>query len=155
MSVATELALIYGGDLSIQSNNDIQLSIDVQGSPEATYERVLRIILTNPITYDVNGNPLVRPDDLFHANFGSGARAAIGEPYTPALVSAVNARILAALASDPYVVSTPAPTVTWTTVSAGEYNLVVSLTSVTGQPFTLPAIPLSAIGVVPSGAQNG
>jgi len=154
MSAAVELALIYGGDLAIMSNNDILLSQDVQGSPEATYERVLRIILTNPITFDANGNPLVRPDDLFHANFGSGARAAIGEPYTPALVSSVNARILAALASDPYVISIPTPTVKWTTIAPGAYNLVVSLTSVTGQPFTLPPIPLTATGVVPAGVVN-
>lgn len=142
MSVAVELALVYGGDLSLGSNADVALSVDTPNSPQATYERILRIVLTNPLTTDAQGNPLVRPDDLFHVNFGAGARAAIGEPYTPALVKAVNARIVAACNDDPYIAQNSV-SVTWVQGSSpGTYLLTLSATSVSGTPFVLPPIPL-------------
>lgn len=142
MSVATELALLYGGDLSLAPNSDLQLSQDTLDEPQATYERVLRVVLTNPITTDASGNPLVRPDDLFHVNFGSGARAAIGEPFTPALVKAVNARITAALNDDPYIANNSI-SVTWTQGQrAGSYSLTVACNSILGEPWIFPPIPL-------------
>lgn len=142
MSVATELALIYGSDLTVAPNGDILLSQDTPIEPQATYERVLRIVLTNPVTTDDQGNPLVRPDDLFHVNFGAGARAAIGEPYTPALVKAINARIVAACNQDPYIQQN-STSITWSAgPTVGSYSLTVSVTSVSGTPFVLPPIPL-------------
>lgn len=149
-STSVEVSLIYGGDLVLQANGDLQLSIDVFGTivPQATFERILRIILTNPITIDANGNPVIRPDYLEHPYFGSGARSAIEENFTSALVDSINARIQNALSTYPYIVHQPPPTIDWQQVKPGEYTLVISGTAITGEPYILPAIPLSANGAV-------
>ena len=148
MPGAVEIALVYGGVLTFQSNGDLQLSQDTPTSPQATFERVLRIVLTNPTTTDGNGNPIGRPDDLFHPSFGSGVKAAIGEPGTPALVQAVSARIIAAIQADPYIATSPAPTVSLTQLTIGTWQLIVTCSAISGEPFTLPSFIISTTGLV-------
>lgn len=149
--MAVEVALVYGGALAFQPNGDLVLSQDVPGNSQATYERILRIILTNPTITDASGVPIGRPDDLFHPAFGSGVRAAVGEPFTPSLVAQVTSRIVAALTSDASIASVPPPTVSMVQLSPGTIQLIVSCTSVLGEALTLPPFQLSATGLAVTG----
>ena len=145
MSVAIDLAHIWGNDLTIAPNGDIALSIDVPGTPQATFERVMRAILTNALVLDDQGNPIVPPDYIFHTGFGAGARAAIGEAFTPTLQKSVNARILNALNADPYI-QPNSISISWQQGPIiGEYLLTVSCNSILGQPFVVP-VPLTFAG---------
>jgi hypothetical protein len=141
MSAAVEISLIYGGTLSIGANGDIAISQDTPGSPQATFERVLRIVMTNPIQFDDTGAPVVAPDNLFDTGFGAGVKDSIGENFTTALQKGVNSRIIAACNADPYIVNN-STSVVWTQGQLpGEWSLVLSFTPVGGQPFTSPPIP--------------
>src|SRR5579875_2187933 len=100
---STEVALPCGGDFTQQPNGDLVLVTDTLDVPAATIQRIARLILTNARTFDGYGNPVGRADDPLHPDWGSSARAMVGEPYTGAFVQALTAKILAALAADPSI----------------------------------------------------
>lgn len=147
MSAAVEVALIWGGDLTIQANGDLLLSFDTPGNPEATFERVLRIVMTNPTQYDASGNPISPPDYLSHPNFGAGVRGSIGEPFVPALTDGIVTRVRSALAADPYIASDPAPKVNFTQLDYQTWQLIVECYAITGAPFVLPAFAITPSGI--------
>lgn len=134
----------YGGDLALTATGDLLKVVDSATSTAATYERLARIILTNPRLLDGYGNPLGRPDDLFNPTFGSGARALVGEPLTPALIAGMQTRILAAIAADPGIATNPAPQVTIESDGTGDGFLYVTVQcyTIVGQIVTLPSLPL-------------
>src|SRR5580692_7342227 len=118
----------WGGDLVVADNGDIALAIDTLANPIATQQRMLRLILTNP------------GDDLQYPWYGSGIRESIGAMITPALLSGFKARITQALATDPGIVSNPAPVVSVTTDNIASVFIVVSVTLKSGQQLPLPSI---------------
>lgn len=134
----------WGGDLALTATGDLLKVVDTPTSVAATTQRLARIILTNPTLLDGYGNPIGRPDDIFNPQFGSGARALIGEAITPQLISAMQTRILAAIAADPGIATNPAPSVVVQTDGTGDGLLYVSVTcyTIVGQIITLPSLPL-------------
>ncbi len=138
----------YGGGLQLQPNGDLLKVIDTPGNPAATQQRLARIILTNPLIKDAYGRPISRPDDLFNPTFGSGVRALVGEPVTPALTTQIQNQILMAIAQDPGIATNPAPVVTVLTDGNNDGYVLVSVTcyTVTGQIVTTPSLSLQVNG---------
>lgn len=136
----------YGGDFELDPvTSDLLLVIDQPGNPAATLQRLTRLLLTNPRPRDVDQNAIGLPDDLFHPDYGAGLGAAVGENFTPQLVNGMKARILAALANDPYISITPKPIVT---ISQSGALLTVSLScyTVLGDPIVITQLPISGGG---------
>lgn len=136
----------YGGDFALLANGDLALVQDAPGSPAATIQRLVRLILTNPRLQDRVGNQTGDPDDRSNPDYGSGmAVLAVGSnfPLAPAREATLRARIIKALLSDPHIASIPAPTVKVTAgTTPGQAIVNVSCTAITGQSIVLPSLPL-------------
>lgn len=140
-----EVALDYGGDLVLAPNGDLALTQDTYDVGAATRQRMYRLILTNPTLYDVNNKPIGRPDDLFHPTYGSGLQNAVGQPITDALLYQLQSQIASAIATDPGISQSPAPTVTVVDSGGGFVNVGVSVTTSSGQLVTIPSLPLQIL----------
>ena len=141
-----EIALQYGGDFSLDEQGNIALVIDTYDNPAATIQRITLLILTSPTLVDDNGHPIARPDDLFYPNRGGALRLAVGQLSTPQLISDITARITAALANDPGIAATPAPSVVVTDDNNGILLVSVACTSIAGQGITVNNISLRVSG---------
>jgi len=146
--MANEIALGnsgWGADISIGPTGDFVVIQDTPGNPAASLQRLTRIILTNPIGFDAYGNGISRPDDIFNPWLGSGARAAIGQPLTPALAAWLQNNILAAIAADSNFATSPAPVVTPYTdgTGSGQILLYVQAYTIQGEVAVLPAQALA------------
>lgn len=139
-----EVSLPAGGDFSLQPNGDLVLVIDVPNVVEATKQRIIRLILTNPRLQLADGQ-FTNPDDICNVNYGSGARALVGQPITDALERTLQARVFKGLSDDPTIASSPLPTVS--VERTGTYTISVSVTcyAVTGEVIVIPSLALSAV----------
>lgn len=139
-----EVSLTAGGDFSLASNGDLVLAVDVPNDPAATEQRIIRLILTNPRIQLADGQ-FTTPDDICNTDYGSGARALVGQPITDSLERAFQARIFKALSEDPTIASSPVPTVLVT--RTGTYTVSVSIKcfAVTGEVIVIPSLALSAV----------
>lgn len=134
----------WGGDFSLTANGDLLLAQDSLLTPSATFERINRLILTNAAVSDANDTPISEADDLFNPSYGSSARAFIGEPPTSALLSSVQAAVQAGLATEPGIVSSPAPTVSVTNGGSGKMLINVEVTLLNGSRQALPTVAIQA-----------
>ncbi len=141
-----ELALEYGGDFTLDEQGNLALVIDTYDDPAATRQRITLLVMTNPTLYDNSGTPIARPDDLFNPSWGAGLRLAVGQDITPTLTSAISARIIAALANDPGIATSPAPIVTVVDEGGGLMLVSVACDSIVGQSVTVNNIPLRVFG---------
>jgi hypothetical protein len=145
----------YGGDFSIDDTGDLILAQDTllfgQLTPTATFERMVRVILTNARILDpATQAPISEADDIYHTTFGSSVRALIGRGITNDVLSGIQSRVTAALLSESYILQNPAPTVLVTNGGGGIVNIDVSVTLITGRTVTLPtqSLPVTAPALV-------
>lgn len=102
-----DLALLFGGDLSVGPTGDILLA----DREILTQQRILRRLLTNAGDY------------IWQSGYGAGLAKYIGQPGAPAAITGVTrAQILKEAA----VANTPAPAVNAVTGMDGSVNLTVS-----------------------------
>jgi hypothetical protein len=140
---AVEVKLTYGGDFELTPTGDLMIIQDTPYYPAATIQRVSFLILTNPAIPNINGVGTSAPDDIFHPDYGSGARAFVGRPSALANIDALQRNILQGLADDPFISQSPAPSVIFTQGSDPSQILVtVSFTTVSGQSVTIPDLQL-------------
>jgi hypothetical protein len=142
---SVEIAISNGGwngDFALTANGDLQLAIDTPATPAATVQRLVRAIQTTPRLTDAAGNPIARPDDCFNCTYGSGVRALVNQPITPALIAGLQARIIAALLADPSIAPNPPPVVN--VGQTGTFTVSISVTcfAVSGEIVTIPSLTL-------------
>jgi hypothetical protein len=124
VTVATDLALPYGGSLTWDRRGRPRVVRDTPQSAAATLQQVAVLVETVPRLLDVDGVGAGRPDNLFYPKRGGGARAFAGVLPTPQRISAMRARIVAGLLAHPAVAATPPPVVT---VTADGVTLLASV----------------------------
>lgn len=86
-----EFWLEPGGDFEQLPNGDIRLAYDDDTHSDATRQRIVRTLLTNPRIV-VNGLAVSSPDDIFAPDFGAGLPALVGQSI-PFVISQATARI--------------------------------------------------------------
>jgi len=102
-----DLALQFGGDLSVGPTGDLLLS----AGPVLTQQRVLRRLLTNPGDY------------LWQLTYGAGLGQFVGQPGAPSAIAGL-ARAQMLLESS--VAATPAPVITANSADDGTIMLSVN-----------------------------
>lgn len=143
---SVELRLPVGGDFSQDNTGDLVLDIDAYSNPAATIARQYRLILSNPRLFDAENNPISVSDDPFYPNYGSGARAEVGEMQGQALTAAIGARIAAAEAVEPDIAPIPAPIISVTQIDYNTIEVDISVVSVTGEIITVPPLAITVGG---------
>jgi hypothetical protein len=128
----------WGGDLVPSSTGDALLAYDYPGDPQATKQRIQRIVNTTPRQWDPRtGAVISRGDDPFHPDWGAGLPAQVDELSTPQLLAFIQGQILKGLAGDSSIAPTPPPIVI---VSVADYQTVsvqIMVTLVSGQAVVL------------------
>jgi hypothetical protein len=134
----------YSSDIVLTATGDFLVLVDTPTDPAASIQRLNRIVLTDPLSYDADNNPAGRPDDLFNPWFGSGVRVAVGRPLTSALTAWIQNHVIAAIAADPNFSTIPAPSVTPYVDGTGDGQILLSITvsTMTGVIVVQPAQPL-------------
>lgn len=139
---SVEVWLEYGGDFVLQANGDLLLAQDTANTTDATMQRLVRLLLTNPRVPTAGGYTI--PGDLFNPSYGAGLPASVGGMYNPnssqGLPDSIQSVVTAALAADPSVASVQSITVT--PQSSGLF-LNVAVTATNGQTIVLPSLPLA------------
>lgn len=143
MPGSAELWLEPGGDFIQAENGDLLLAQDTAQTADATRQRIQRLLLTNPRLLDDAGRIISTPDDLFSPDWGAGLPALVDQPVTAAFISALQARIVSAVLSDPGIVANPAPSVTVTQQDTATVIVGISAQTVSGQTMVIPSLPLS------------
>jgi hypothetical protein len=114
-----DLALQYGGDLSVGPTGDLALA----DGPVLTQQRVLRRLLTNPGDY------------IWQVSYGAGLGQFVGQPGAPAAIAGVTR---AQLLQEAGVAPSPPPVVTSTVGNDGTVTTALVYTdAATGQASTL------------------
>lgn len=132
----------WNGDFLLTPTGDLQLVTDQPSAPNATMQRLIRLILTNPRLLDPSGNPIAIPNDRFNPTYGAGVRALVGQAITSAMVSGIQSRIIAALLADPDVATNPPPNVSVTQSSLYAVSVSVICYAVSGEIITIPSLQL-------------
>lgn len=104
-----DIMLNWGTDLSADSSGDLALTT---GSDQTT-QRVIRRLLTNAGDY------------IWNLQYGGGLAGFVGQPTGAAEIEAV---IRAQMALETAVASTPAPTVSVTTINTASGSVVAEIT---------------------------
>lgn len=144
---AVEALLPYGGDYSITPTGDLAVIQDQPNNPQATIQRVIFLVMTNPAIPNILGTQTSMPDDPFNPQYGSGARAYVGRTNTVATIDAVKRNIQNALAGDPFISQNPKPVVNLSPGPDPSTILCqISFTTVTGQNATVPDLILTPFG---------
>lgn len=140
-----DLLKSYGGGLSLTATGDLAIVQDSFTSPAATIQRIEHLIQTNPRIKDASGNFVTTPDDLFNPDWGGGSGTIVGEMVTDSLTHDIASRLQSALASDPYIAISPAPSISVTNVGGGFIQIDVSCSTISGQLVTVPSQKLSVL----------
>lgn len=132
----------YGGDFELDPNTgDLLLVEDTPGNPAATKQRLTRLLLTTPRSSDLGTNdPLGFPDDVCNPDYGAGLPALVGVLPTQRVLSTVQSNLAKIIAADPYVASTPVPSVTVTSASGGFLFVVITCDTSDGDPLLLEQV---------------
>lgn len=101
----------WGGVLVTSSRGEIQLSYDTPDSPQATYEYVNRLLMTNSRLVDGSGRPITSGDDLYHPDFGASLRTRVDMSSTASFVTSIQRHVYQGLVSSPLVRRNPPPQV--------------------------------------------
>ncbi|MDE2102101.1 MAG: hypothetical protein KGL39_32950 [Patescibacteria group bacterium] len=139
---SVEVWLLPEGDFVIQANNDLLLAYDTSDVSDATTQRIMRLLLTNPRLVGSDGRPISTPDDLFNPDYGAGLPALVDQPVTTAFLANLQARILSALLSDPTIAPTPTPVVTVNLVGSAQVSVSIKANTITGQSVVIPSLPI-------------
>jgi len=137
----------WNGDFSVDSTGDLILAADVPNSPIATQQRVYRLLMSNPRSFNEATNaPVSIPTDLFAPGYGAGLRMSTGQMMTANLLGEIESSIYAGLATDPTIVNSPAPIVTIKNAGNGVLQINLSCTAVSGETINIPSFPLPISG---------
>jgi hypothetical protein len=140
---AVEVQLSYGGDFTLTPTGDLAIVQDTPYIPAATIQRVLFLIQTNPAIPYTNSQGTSAPDDIFNPTYGSGARLYVGRPTSQANIDAIQRNILNGLASDPFILQIPPPSVLIDVDNpSGTTMVTVNFKTITGQNVTIPDVQL-------------
>lgn len=148
-----EINLPWNDDFSLDETGDLLIAYDTVASaqssfnPEATTQRLVRLVLSCPGGSDVNGNPLGQADDIFHPLWGAGARAYVGDTISSDDLAILKGNIAAQLLQDPSVASTPPPQIDLYFVELYVYQLKILWYGWNGVQYALPTIQLTPKGV--------
>lgn len=142
---SVDFACPWGGDFSLTDSGDFAMVVDTPDRPDATIQRITRLILTNPSITGTNGQP-TPPGDMFNPQWGAGVRVRVGSNITPDLIDDITRRIRSGLASDPAVMMNPPPVITITQLSSTALAIDVQFYVATGQLVVVPTIPLDLGG---------
>lgn len=132
----------WNGDFVLTQTGDLALSIDTVSAANATQQRIVRLILTNPRLFDSSNNPIATPNDPFNPTWGAGIRALVGQMITPPLISGLQYRISSAILADPGVAASPPPVVSVLQISFYAVQVSVTCYSVSGETITIPSLSL-------------
>jgi hypothetical protein len=138
---AIEAALTYGGDFQFDATGDLLTIEDTPTNPAATVQRVIFLILTNPVIENILGTAVSEPDDIFFPKYGAGCRAYVGRPNTLSNVDAIQRNIMDGLLADPFISPNPRPTITITPQAYGSPSALliqVQFTTISGVNATVP-----------------
>ena len=124
----------WGGDLVLSPSGDLQLSYDTADVPEATFERISRLINTSPRLFSDSGAPISAGDYPGQPNWGAGLPAEVDELSTSALALAIQQRILNGLSQDSSISPVPPPQVVVQVIDAATLRVSVNFRLTTGQP---------------------
>ncbi len=126
----SDLFHYIGNDLSLSATGDF-LKVDgtVQGQ-----QRVLRRLLTNPATFDSNGNVIVPGDYIFHPNYGAGLPRMVGNTVDIKKITAV---IRGQIFLEKCVSRNPEPVITVTAITGGVSVYIHYNDAITGKPVAL------------------
>lgn len=133
----------WGGDFLLDDTGDLVLSQDTADVPQATIERLTRMVLTTPMLRDAQGNPIGWADDIHHPDWGVGLRAFVNEAFNASTFQSIANAVISQLKLDPGVSQSSAPAVSF--AQRGVYNAQMSISFVTalGKSAVLPTINLS------------
>jgi hypothetical protein len=145
MGGSTECLLPFGGDFSLDSTGDLVLISDDANASPATEQRIIQMLLTNPVLRDANNRPIGPPDDIFNPTNGIGEGRLVGAKASSANAVATKAAILKGLSSFPELVKSPAPVVAVTFDGAASFLVSISAQTVTGKTISIPSQRLSTI----------
>lgn len=132
----------WGGQMIMGPTGDVVLLQDVPGNPAATLQRIYRLMLTSCMTFDASHNPITCADDLFNVLWGVGLPSRVGQMFDNTFVSQITNQCLAALATDPGITETPAPTVSVQYVGGGAVAVNVSCNTIAGEVLVVPTIKI-------------
>lgn len=125
-----EIDLSWGGDFTITPTGDLLLAQDTPVEANATEERIIRLLLTNP------------GDDLFNVTWGVGLSGMVDENYSPQLQHQIVASIANWLSQDAAVAQSPAPLISVNQVGYNTATVDVRFNDVTGNVIVLPQLKL-------------
>lgn len=150
-----EVDLPWNGDFTFDDTGDLVLAADTPTSPDATTQRLVRLLFTSPLLKDRYGNPIAWPDDLFHPTWGAGLRAWVDSPFDDISLETIRSDTMAALLKDPGVSPSPAPQVTFQRTALYEQTMTVAYQPTTGSWAVLPTLNLTELTVIATTQSNG
>lgn len=142
-----DLALTWPNDTD-PASGDLQIGPDgdlaTVAGPTETMQRVIRLLLSNNrSTNPANPSGFLAADDWKNPDYGLGLRRLVGKAFTPNVLSFLKNTILNALASDPGVQSTPAPTIAVTAQPGGGSAMITFTPTGTAIPTSFPLLDLT------------
>jgi phage baseplate assembly protein W len=137
----------WGGDFALDSTGDLILSQDTSQVPQATIERLTRLVLTCANLTDQYGNVIGWADDIHHPNWGAGIRAYVNATFNQTTFQNITNAIQAQLAVDPAVAIQPQPQVSLTQQGTYGASLQIQFKTQQGQLVVLPTINLTPTNV--------
>lgn len=129
----------WNGDFEVDDTGDLVLSFDTGSVPQATTERLTRLVMTTP-NLSFNGNVIGWADDIFHVNWGAGLRAYVDENFSASDVNTLIATISAKVQADPEV---DTASIAQSLNGSNEVVFVISFATNNGQSGVLPQLTLT------------
>ena len=126
----SDLSHFIGSDLSLSATGDL---LKVDGSAQGQ-QRVLRRLLTNPATYDSNGNITAPGDYIFHPTYGAGLPRTVGDTVN---IPKIRALIRGQIFLEACVSKNPEPIITVTAILGGVSVYIHYNDAITGNPAAL------------------
>ena len=142
--MSADIWLVYGANLQFDSRGDLAIATDTPTSPDATNQRLLRLMLTRCRKLLSSLGYYSMPDDVFNPDWGIG----LGTYTHQNIINnklGFETKLLSEVAQDPGVSPTPPPTLTYSN-SDGAYYALLSWTGANGQRYTVPPVLLATGG---------
>lgn len=137
----------WGGDFGIDETGDLELSQDEIGAPQATIERMTRLVLTTPNLTDQNGNAIGYADDIFHVDWGAGIRAYVDENISTALLQKIVNRIRTSMLADDQISKALPPVIDAQIIDSSNATLSIRFWTNDGASGVLPTLSLTPSNV--------
>ena len=83
------LAFVFPTDEELRTDWEAKYAIDTAYDQPATYQRLVRLLLTNARIFDAAGSPIGDPDDMIHPDWGASLPARVDELDSDACASGI------------------------------------------------------------------